>query len=509
MTSSILTQSNSQYDDAVWRAVFVFAQHMHKLQRRCRRIARLADVDCRWSNRNRPENATKRGRARRCERRARPARILALGLLGVLGSVSLPGHTAGPNEAGTSRPAQAPSIPSPADLQSAVEKRDWATAFRLSEALAQQNLADAHGVLGLIYYHGLGVPRDLEQAEYWLDKAVDGGFERAHALLAQVYMETGRATRARVLLERAADAGNSDAMLMLFTIYAAGQGVIKDDGKALGWLVKAAPNHQDARHLLERLAPSTSLALALSKEKHTDTRRDIRDQAVKHAATRDVMALARMYDEGLGVKRDFRTAAQWYGVAARQGSASAQFSYAALLASKTQARDLLRPGHGSGATVDRPSTKLFAQLALDHYYAAATQGHRGAMQALATYYTMRSAGTANAETAARWQALAQAKPSGPRSRDGFGPSAPADSLPQAFPDKPIIAPASFSYAVVTGNRVNVRAHPNRRSRIMQRVDRGQPVLESTRAGEWAQVEILDRNQHLGWIHTSLLKTLPR
>ena len=76
--------------------------------------------------------------------------------------------------------------------------------------------------LGLAYYDGNGVPKDLEKAAYWFTKA--------------------------------AEQGNAPAQCNLGFCYSKGEGVPQDKNKAIYWYTKAAEQgHAGAQQNLETL----------------------------------------------------------------------------------------------------------------------------------------------------------------------------------------------------------------------------------------------------------------
>src|SRR5262249_7972656 len=62
-----------------------------------------------------------------------------------------------------------------------------ATALRLLTALAQKGDVDSQGNLGVMYYSGDGVPKDLALAMFWLRKAADQGSAQAQLKLGHMY----------------------------------------------------------------------------------------------------------------------------------------------------------------------------------------------------------------------------------------------------------------------------------------------------------------------------------
>ncbi len=66
----------------------------------------------------------------------------------------------------------------------AMERGDYATAFKISLPLAEQGDADAQNKLGFMYDDGLGVPQDYAEAMKWYRNAAEQGQRDFNALTA-------------------------------------------------------------------------------------------------------------------------------------------------------------------------------------------------------------------------------------------------------------------------------------------------------------------------------------
>ena len=66
----------------------------------------------------------------------------------------------------------------------AYESGDYATALREFEPLAEQGNAAAQGNLGLMYKHGLGVPKDDKTGMKWYKLAAEKGHSDAKLIIA-------------------------------------------------------------------------------------------------------------------------------------------------------------------------------------------------------------------------------------------------------------------------------------------------------------------------------------
>jgi uncharacterized protein len=87
---------------------------------------------------------------------------------------------------------------------------------------AEAGDVDAQYNLGIIYYHGEGVPRNFEEALIWF--------------------------------HRAAEQNDADAQYNLGFMYGRGEGVKKDQNQSLSWFQKAAEQgHTGAQEILEKM----------------------------------------------------------------------------------------------------------------------------------------------------------------------------------------------------------------------------------------------------------------
>src|SRR5688572_20675689 len=67
------------------------------------------------------------------------------------------------------------------------ERGDYATALRMYQALANQNIPGAQWALGAMYFEGKGVPRDFALALKWHRMAADKGHPLSQYELGAMY----------------------------------------------------------------------------------------------------------------------------------------------------------------------------------------------------------------------------------------------------------------------------------------------------------------------------------
>lgn len=146
------------------------------------------------------------------------------------------------------------------DAVSAVQRKDYATAVKLLEPLAEAGDARAQTQLAALYYHGQGVPESDSQAVVWYDRAARQGYLAAQFQLGNMYAY-GHATvpaghdpmhLAAQWYFEAARKGHADAQYALGLLFLTGSGVVQNNAEARKWLTRAArQGHADARSYLQ------------------------------------------------------------------------------------------------------------------------------------------------------------------------------------------------------------------------------------------------------------------
>ncbi len=169
------------------------------------------------------------------------------------------------------------------------DKHDYRQARILFTRSAKQGNAEACYNLGVMHQQGIGVRSNTSKAKYWLKRAARQGNSNAEFALARLIIAQRRKSnrdvqQAKRWLRRAALKNNPKAMYWLGTLYTMGQGVRISHSKAAYWYIKAA-----------RLGHAT---------------------AQLHSA--------RLYNRGIGVKRNRITAYAWAKLAMMQGAMRAR-----------------------------------------------------------------------------------------------------------------------------------------------------------------------------------------
>ncbi|BCG48316.1 hypothetical protein GEOBRER4_n3202 [Citrifermentans bremense] len=172
------------------------------------------------------------------------------------------------------------------EAERAFDKGDYSSALALYRA---DETPESFNQLGVLYYNGLGVGRNVSEALHWF--------------------------------RRAADMGSAEAQVNLGQLYETGDGVTRDVAEAMKWYGKAAAGGDPgAQHDFDRLR-------AESEPRRIRWYR--KDAQLGHVMAQYNLADAYYYGEE--VPRDRREAAKWYLKAAEQGNAPAQYMMGLML----------------------------------------------------------------------------------------------------------------------------------------------------------------------------------
>lgn len=128
-------------------------------------------------------------------------------------------------------------------------EQNYDEAIKWARLSATQNDELGQFVLGICYYHGCGVGKDLSQACDWLTKAAEQGNPLAQVKLAEHFYVGGYGNDRDLLkaghwASQAADAGHPAAQLLLGRMFLFGEQVERDPKAAFEWLSLAA-SHQE------------------------------------------------------------------------------------------------------------------------------------------------------------------------------------------------------------------------------------------------------------------------
>jgi TPR repeat protein len=135
------------------------------------------------------------------------------------------------------------------DAVAAYGQKDYSTALRLFQSLAEQGDAKAQVRLAFMYEAGEGVPKDYAETLKWLRRAAEQGDAYGQILLGTSLHLQGLGVHddaeAAKWARKAADQGNVPAQFMLSNMYDEGSGVPQDYVLAYMWFILGAA-HADA-----------------------------------------------------------------------------------------------------------------------------------------------------------------------------------------------------------------------------------------------------------------------
>jgi uncharacterized protein len=113
-------------------------------------------------------------------------------------------------------------------------------AVRLWRPLADRGDADAQYNIAQAYFLGRGVPRNMNLAEQWYERAARQGHEEAQGALGLILFQNGRRREAMPWIERAANRGDPRAQYVLGTALFNGDLVERDGARAYALMSRAA-----------------------------------------------------------------------------------------------------------------------------------------------------------------------------------------------------------------------------------------------------------------------------
>src|SRR4249919_3666079 len=109
------------------------------------------------------------------------------------------------------------------DAQTAIGRKDYTTALRIIQPLAQRGDPAAQTILGSMYAFGYGVSRNYTEAVNWFRKAAEQGQSAAQGNLGLAYLNgqgvKQNYTEAANWLHKAADQNDPQAQTNLASMY--------------------------------------------------------------------------------------------------------------------------------------------------------------------------------------------------------------------------------------------------------------------------------------------------
>ncbi|MCL2389947.1 MAG: hypothetical protein FWD54_03535 [Endomicrobia bacterium] len=177
--------------------------------------------------------------------------------------------------------------------------------FKQAKESAKAGNAESQFKLAGMYYRGQGVKQNYAEAVNWYQKASEQGFKAAQEMLDKIteYEQ----------IKKSAEEGNAESQFKLAEMYYRGQDVKQDYAEAVKLYQKAADQgHKEAKKIVDAI--------------HFEQTKKTTEESQIKLAKENQIKLAAMYYYGIGVNQDYAEAAIWYGKAAEQGIADAQYA---------------------------------------------------------------------------------------------------------------------------------------------------------------------------------------
>ncbi len=176
--------------------------------------------------------------------------------------------------------------------------------------------------LGLLYKNGEVVPRDYSQAFQLTRRAADAGLSQGQINLGFLYRDgvgvPSDLTEAVKWWRLAAAQGHTSAMVEIGRAYRNGQGVQQDSIETIKWFKQAAA----AGDALGEL----NLGSFYEYQGDLDSAHKFYQLAAEHGSADAMWVMHNLYENGIGVTKDWAEAERWLLKGAEAGSARAQTS---------------------------------------------------------------------------------------------------------------------------------------------------------------------------------------
>ena len=179
---------------------------------------------------------------------------------------------------------------------------------------AQRDEAEAQQMMGFLYGEGWGATRDFKKAEYWFDKAAAGGDVQVWLPLGLLYAETGRDAMAADAFGKAVALGgfglaNDGELLQLIFVDSE---KLPDLGNAMKHPVSSKKAASDTRELSAGNKPDEKDKKGFSDDGRlvrVAKKRAFLEREAKKGNPAAQLMMARILEQGWGVKKDDETAA--------------------------------------------------------------------------------------------------------------------------------------------------------------------------------------------------------
>ena len=284
--------------------------------------------------------------------------------------------------------------------------------FGQVKKFAELGLTEAQYKLGLMYYYGLGVPQDNNEAIFWFKKADEQGHAKAYFRTLNSGQERhydNYKTAAKPtydpapsfdLIAQMAAQGNAEAQHHRGLVYYYGLGLPQEDHKeALAWFKKAAnQGYAEAQYKLGVIyhyglgLPSDPLGLPADHKEAIVWFKKAANQGHYEAQHQ----LGMVYYYGLGDLQNYEKAMAWFENAAAQGNAELQYKLGHKYSSGERRHSIYQ------VRIKQQYGPLHYHNAVFWFKKAAAQGHARAQYELGLIYYAGLGGLQNYKEAATW-----------------------------------------------------------------------------------------------------------
>ena len=196
--------------------------------------------------------------------------------------------------------------------------KDYAKAFKLYKKAADKGHLPSVSIVAKLFYKGTGIEQNFDKAFQYFSNAAEKGDSEAMYYKGICY-KNGHGVkkycvRAKECFQTAAENGNAAAMNELGHCYFKGIGTRKNPKEAVRWYLKADENGSADDIALYNLAMCYNQWDGIEFDLKQAFKLFFKSAEKSNADA--MLKLAICYDNGLGVDRDHKKAAQWFEKAA-------------------------------------------------------------------------------------------------------------------------------------------------------------------------------------------------
>lgn len=170
--------------------------------------------------------------------------------------------------------------------QEAYRRKDYRSALREWQPLAEQGHVRAEFYLGVMYENGRGLPQNHLEASKWYNRAASQNYARAQYNLGLMYAKGQGVPRdhmkAANLYRKAADHGYAKAQYNLGIMYERGRGVSFNHTNAYRWLSLAAMRLPEGKYRDSAVRLRDSVRKKMSPAQIAEGQRLAREWMAKH-----------------------------------------------------------------------------------------------------------------------------------------------------------------------------------------------------------------------------------